>query len=149
MHCLINYDIGLHFSQHSQPTVFYPCVHVQAAQGKVSGPYSNELIRVVSCCRSRPPKIPTVESQPEVFNFVSSSEKPIKWSEFFYLGMKYRVPTINAVWHPALSLNRSHTVHRLQHCLYHILPSFLIDCASRLIGQRTKLVHIRTFLLAK
>ncbi|XP_046683798.1 fatty acyl-CoA reductase wat-like [Homalodisca vitripennis] len=102
----------------------------------------NGLIATAWKTHERNNKIETSDEQAQVFNFVSSPEKPIKWSQFFTLGMKHRLPTIHSVWHPNLKLNRSQLLHRVQSFLYHFIPAFLVDSIARAIGKRTNLMKI-------
>jgi len=102
----------------------------------------NGLIATAWKTHLRSSMIQSADEVPQVFNFVSSPENPIRWSEFFTLGMRYRIPTVHAVWHPNLSLNRSLIAHRVQHFLYHIVPAMVVDTAACFIGKRTNLLKI-------
>uniref|UniRef100_A0A1B6LHJ7 Fatty acyl-CoA reductase n=1 Tax=Graphocephala atropunctata TaxID=36148 RepID=A0A1B6LHJ7_9HEMI len=102
----------------------------------------NGLIAAAWKTHVRNNNIETSDEPAQIFNYVSSPEKPIKWSQFFTLGMKYRLPTVHSVWHPNLNLNRSQLVHRVQSFLYHFVPAFLVDSIALTIGKRTNLMKI-------
>ncbi|XP_054280697.1 fatty acyl-CoA reductase wat-like isoform X2 [Macrosteles quadrilineatus] len=115
----------------------------------------NGLIATAWKTHLRSNTIESAEEAPQIFNFVSSPENPIKWSDVFTLGMRflledpksillcrYRLPTVHAVWHPNLTLNRNYFMHRVQHFLYHVVPAVLVDTAASLVGKRTNLLKI-------
>lgn len=97
-----------------------------------------------------------VDDEPQVFNFVSSVEGPLRWAEFFTLGMRHMPATVHAVWLPALRLTSHTTLHAAQHWLLHLLPAYVVDSVARAFGKRTgyskrlpSILYFACFLLNK
>jgi len=81
--------------------------------------------------------LPTPDDDISIFNFVSSTQNPITWSQF----MKYNesgkeYPSVQILWYYCFRLNKYRIVHNLYVVFLHLLPAIIVDTVARLIGKK-------------
>lgn len=87
--------------------------------------------------------------EPKVFNYVSSVEQPLLWSQFLALSTKYHQPSVRSLWIPSLWTTPYKTVQRVLHVFLHLLPAYTIDTIFRVFGVQTGSVwsqNLRNYL---
>ncbi|KAI5724003.1 hypothetical protein M8J76_014108 [Diaphorina citri] len=78
----------------------------------------------------------------EIYNYVSSTQKPIKWKEFMALNEKAvpEIPSTFAIWAYCFTLNKYKSIHKLYILFLHLLPALIVDTAAKLMGRQPKLL---------
>ncbi|KAK7576523.1 hypothetical protein V9T40_012809 [Parthenolecanium corni] len=77
----------------------------------------------------------------QIFNYVSSNAKPLKWKDF----MRYNeeagkdVPSLLAIWVYSLTINKYKFVHQIYCIFLHLLPALIIDTYARIVGKEPRL----------
>ncbi|XP_072379073.1 fatty acyl-CoA reductase wat-like [Diabrotica undecimpunctata] len=77
-----------------------------------------------------------------VYNYVSTPEKPISWSEFENLGEKYgkQIPSEKCIWYYFFFTVESYWVYALTKFFLHTVPANVIDFLARCIGKEPMMV---------
>ncbi|XP_021942042.1 fatty acyl-CoA reductase wat-like, partial [Zootermopsis nevadensis] len=79
-----------------------------------------------------------------VYNYVSSCENPITWSDFINKNIKHswEVPFDKAVWMVNINLIHEHALYKLYALLIHLLPALVGDIALIALRKKPTLLSI-------
>lgn len=82
------------------------------------------------------------DSDIEIFNYVSSTQRPIKWKEFMRLNeiAVPDIPSTLAIWAYCFTLNKHKFIHNIYIYLLHLLPALIVDTAAKMLGREPKLL---------
>lgn len=82
------------------------------------------------------------DSDVQIYNYVSSTQKPIKWKEFMALNEKAvpEIPSTFSIWAYCFTLNKHKSIHNLYILFLHLLPALIVDTAAKLTGRQPKLL---------
>lgn len=82
------------------------------------------------------PKLPF--SHPQVYNFVSSPQNPIRWREFTDIGGKRgkEIPPEKSIWYHFFITFKNPILYYLAAVLLHYLPALLVDSVAVLTGRK-------------
>lgn len=87
----------------------------------------------------------TIESNPPIFNFVSSMQNPISLDRFFEVIKKHGLPnwpTINAVWYYSFMPTTNPYLYALFFLLFHTIPGYILDFLAQMTGRKPMLSNI-------
>ncbi|XP_004926017.1 fatty acyl-CoA reductase wat [Bombyx mori] len=84
---------------------------------------------------------PPPDLTPPVYNFVSSTQKPLTWSKFMKYNEIYglEVPTVQAIYYYVFMLTSSRFAYTLYCFFLHWIPAYIIDGVAVLIGKKPML----------
>lgn len=88
---------------------------------------------------------PTIESNPPIFNYVSSKQNPINLQNFFEIIKKHGLPnwpTINAIWYYSFMPTNNPYLYSLLFLLFHTIPGYFLDFLCQMTGRKPMLSNI-------
>lgn len=73
-----------------------------------------------------------------IYNYVSSAQNPIVWSDFIRLNHKMGIhwPTIRAVWYYSFYPFNNKFLFMLATLFFHTIPGMILDALAKLAGQK-------------
>ncbi|KAF2881898.1 hypothetical protein ILUMI_24279 [Ignelater luminosus] len=82
------------------------------------------------------------EDEVQIYNYVCSPEKPIRWKDFMMLAEKYlkQIPSPLLIWHYCFIITPNYYLHMLLIILLHRVPAYTIDFFAKCIGREPMLV---------
>ncbi|XP_075232175.1 fatty acyl-CoA reductase wat-like isoform X2 [Lycorma delicatula] len=80
----------------------------------------------------------------QVYNYVSSVEKPIRWGEFMCFAKAHgkEAPPNQAIWCYSMTLSTSWIFYKILVLFLHFLPAIIVDAFASLIGKRTNMLSV-------
>jgi fatty acyl-CoA reductase len=77
------------------------------------------------------------EGRIPIFNYVSSTQNPIRWGEFMKLN-EYAInyPSFMCIWYYFFTLNKHRFIHNIYVIFLHLLPALLADIGAKIIGKQ-------------
>ncbi|XP_075221350.1 fatty acyl-CoA reductase wat-like [Lycorma delicatula] len=81
-------------------------------------------------------------AEPLIYNVVSSSQNPIKWSQFFKMANGSFPSTIFAIWYPFILLEKNKSKVRILKFICHYLPALIIDAIANVFRKQSGLLKI-------
>nr|XP_018907044.1 PREDICTED: putative fatty acyl-CoA reductase CG5065 [Bemisia tabaci] len=89
-------------------------------------------------------KIAKEQKSLSIYNYVSSAQNPIVWSDFIRLNHKMGIhwPTIRAVWYYSFYPFNNKFLFMLATLFFHTIPGMILDALAKLAGQKPMLGKI-------
>ncbi|XP_050422549.1 fatty acyl-CoA reductase wat-like [Adelges cooleyi] len=87
----------------------------------------------------------TIQRDPPIFNYVSSSQNPILLGDFFDVIKKHGLPhwpTINAIWYYSFVPTTNPYLYALLFLLFHTIPGYVFDFLAQMTGKQPILGNI-------
>ncbi|XP_050540836.1 fatty acyl-CoA reductase wat-like isoform X3 [Daktulosphaira vitifoliae] len=81
----------------------------------------------------------TIDNEPTIFNYVSSSQNPILLGDFFEIIKKHGIPTwvtINAIWFYSFIPTTNVYLYSLLFLLLHTIPGYLFDLLAKITRRK-------------
>lgn len=87
------------------------------------------------------------ESDPIVFNTVTSSQNPITWYDFMDKNQIYgaEVPPRFTVWYHVMMFARNNIQYEICKVLLHLIPGAIMDGLAKLTGNKPMYDFLKTF----
>lgn len=84
------------------------------------------------------------DSDIRVYNYVSTIEKPLNWSEYCGINLIYgqKYPLSAAIWFLDFSCTKSVFLHSVYMVLFHLIPAIFVDAITLLLGKKPRYVKI-------
>ncbi|RZF41002.1 hypothetical protein LSTR_LSTR006305 [Laodelphax striatellus] len=81
-----------------------------------------------------------VHEEPTVYNYVSSTQRPITWKEFSKLALTHgeECPPSQGIWCFCLTLNKYFLIHYLYVIFMHFLPAIKMDGIAMIFGKKAQ-----------
>lgn len=85
-----------------------------------------------------------VHEEPTVYNYVSSTQRPITWKEFSKLALTHgeECPPSQGIWCFCLTLNKYFLIHYLYVIFMHFLPAIIMDGIAMIFGKKAQMMPI-------
>ncbi|XP_039291036.1 fatty acyl-CoA reductase wat [Nilaparvata lugens] len=85
-----------------------------------------------------------VHEEPTVYNYVSSTQRPITWKQFSELAVTHgeECPPTQSLWCFCLTLNKYFLIHYLYVLFLHFLPAIVMDGIAMVFGKKAGMMGI-------
>uniref|UniRef100_A0A336LU08 Fatty acyl-CoA reductase n=1 Tax=Culicoides sonorensis TaxID=179676 RepID=A0A336LU08_CULSO len=79
-----------------------------------------------------------------VYNFVPKKSNPITFEKFIRIQLDAAdtIPLAKCYWYYTFSMIESHTLAKILHFFYHVIPAFFVDLMMSLMGKKFRLMPI-------
>ncbi|KAF4518170.1 hypothetical protein B566_EDAN007861 [Ephemera danica] len=101
-------------------------------------------VGVIRCFRCDSKLVVDLVPEPKVYNFVSSSQKPLRWFEYVRYCEEHglRHPSHQAIWYYMLLMTPHRRLFQLLALFLHELPARALDLASAALGRPQKMMKM-------
>ena len=84
------------------------------------------------------------EQQITVYHSTTGAVNPATWSTFKEYGLEgwHKYPDPQMMWQPSIALISNYFWFRINSIVFHMLPAYVIDLLSALVGRKPRLVRV-------
>ncbi|GLV38329.1 waterproof [Carabus blaptoides fortunei] len=84
------------------------------------------------------------DSDIRIYNYVSTVEKPLDWSEYCGINLIYgqKYPLSDAIWVLNFGCTKSGFLHSVYMVFLHLIPAILVDALTLLCGKKPRMVKV-------